>query len=180
MARAFESEREISPKGSSVAKISAGAAVAVAAVNNSFMQPMRVRPARYGGEASERLRLPGAVLHRVECKCAHLVTRKHILCALCTDAMCSFSVCAWCAAEAKVDMLCQQTCHWPGRCVAAALPVAVCVGQHLPLRDQVRSPALQLMRPHASACSAVCAPPHTTAALPMVHHLLTVVVGCVF
>ena len=61
-ARAFELERQISPKGGSVhcsvAKISAGAAVAAAAVNNSFMQPMRVRPARYGGGTSERLRLP--------------------------------------------------------------------------------------------------------------------------
>ena len=123
-ARAFELEREISPKGGSVAKISAGAAVAAAAVNNSFMQPMRVRPAGYGGGTSERLRLPGAVLCRVECKCAHLVAQMLILCALCADAMCIFSVCASCAAEANIDMLCQQTCHWPGRCVAAAWPAA--------------------------------------------------------
>ena len=128
-----------------MAKKSAGAAVAAAAENNSFMQPMRVPPAGCGGGTSERLRLPGAVLRRLECKCSHLVARKLLLCALCADAMCIFSVCASCAAEANIDMLCQQTCHRPGRCVAAALPVAVCVGQHLPLRDQVRSPALELM-----------------------------------
>ena len=142
IARAFESEGEFSPKGGSVAKKSAGAAVAAAAVNNSFMQPMRVRPAGYGGGTSERLRLPGAVLRRMECTCAHLAARKHILCALCADAMCIFCVCASCAAEANIDVLCLQTCHWPGRCVAAAWLAAVCVGQHLPLRDQVRSPAL--------------------------------------
>ena len=163
-----------------MAKTSAGAAVAAAAVNNSFMQPMRVRPAGYGGGTSERLHIPGAVPCRKACKCARMSheSSSSVRCVLmqCVSFACALRV----QRQRNIDMLCQQTCHRPGRCVAAALPVAVCVGQHLPLRDQVRSPALQLMRPHASACSAVCAPPHTTAALPMVHHLLTVVVGCVF
>ena len=56
--RAFELERQISPKGGSVAKISAGAAVAAAAVNNSFMQPIRWSAAGYGGGTFERLRHP--------------------------------------------------------------------------------------------------------------------------
>ena len=46
------------------------------------------------------------------------------LCALCADAMCIFCVCASCTAATNIDMLCQQTCHWPGRCVAAAWPAA--------------------------------------------------------
>ena len=107
-----------------MAKISAGAAVAAAAVNNSFMQPMRWSAAGYGGGTFERLRHPGAVPCRIECTCAHLVARKLILCALCADAMCIFCVCASCTAATNIDMLCQQTCHWPGRCVAAAWPAA--------------------------------------------------------
>ena len=83
-ARAFELERETSPKGGSVAKISAGAAVAAAAVNNSFMQPMRCSAAGYGGGTFERLRLPGAVPCRIEYTCAHLVARKLTpVCAVC-------------------------------------------------------------------------------------------------
>ena len=142
MAGAFESEGEISPKGGSMAEKSAGAAVAAAAVNNSFMQPMRVRPAGYGGGTSERLRLPGAVLRRLECKCSHLVARKLLLCALCADAMCIFACALRVQRQRNIDMLRRQACHWSGRCVAAAWLAAVCIGQHLPLRDQVRSPAL--------------------------------------
>ena len=40
---------------------------------------------------------------------------------------------------------------WPGRCAAAARPAAICVGQHLPGRYQVRLPALELSRPHIHA-----------------------------
>ena len=40
---------------------------------------------------------------------------------------------------------------WPGRCAAAARPAALCVGQHLPGRYQVRLPALELSRPHIHA-----------------------------
>ena len=37
---------------------------------------------------------------------------------------------------------------WPGRCVAAARPAALCVGLRLPGREQVQLPALELTRPH--------------------------------
>ena len=141
IARAFELDREISPKGGSVAKISAGAACRRGCREQSFMQPMSWSAAAYDGGTFERLRLPGAVLRRIECKCA-AGRPKLILCALCADAMCIFGVCASCAAAANIDMLRRQTCHWSGRCVAAAWLAAVCIGQHLPLRDQVRSPAL--------------------------------------
>ena len=148
-ARAFELERQISPKGGSVAKISAGAAVAAAAVNNSFMQPMRWSAAGYGGGTFERLRLPGAVPCRLECTCSHLVARKLVLCALCADAMCIFCVCASCTAATNIDMLCQQTCHWPGRCVTAAWPAA-CLRRSK--SSSTRKGAIASARAHVTAC----------------------------
>jgi len=138
-----------------------------------------VRPAGYGGGTSERLRLPGAVLCRLECKCSHLVARKLILCALCADAMCICSVCASCAAEANIDMLCQQ--HATGR---AAVLQQSCqwlfasgnVFLYETRCDRQRSSSCDRTL-LASVCSARPAPPRTAATLPMVHHLLTVVVG---
>ena len=57
-------------------------------------------------------------------------------------------------------------CSWPGRCAAAARPAAVCVGQHLPGRYQVRLPALELSRPHIHARPIAYARPRVAIALP--------------
>jgi len=55
---------------------------------------------------------------------------------------------------------------WPGRCVAAARPAALCVGLHLPGREQVRLPALELMRPRTMLALSTSTHSHHTT----VHH----------
>ena len=141
-ARAFELERETSPKGGSWAKKSACAAVAAAAVNNHSCKPTDGLRRVTEGEP------PGCYVFHERCR-----TRRYA-CVLAWSpevpscARCVLTQCVLCACVHRVQWQRRSTSsvnrHAAGRAAVLQLPgqQLVCVGQHLPLRYKVRSPAL--------------------------------------
>ena len=108
-----------------MAKISAGAAVAAAAVNNSFMQPMRVRPAGYSTEVEP----PSGYVFLEQCCAgwnASVLTwsPKCLSCVRCVLTQCVSLACALRVQRKRISTCCvnkhatgraavlQQPCQW--------------------------------------------------------------------
>ena len=122
MARAFGFEREISPEGGSVAKISAGAAVAAAAVKScsrtsrrSPRPPTLVQPSGcYLSTVAGIIRgLADALIYQLEGLCMRACMPSKVL---------DGERRAVCARQSTVR---RAACRWTGSCAAAACPAAV-------------------------------------------------------